>query len=277
MRSRKLKMLEKNIDRYAAVIESDPTSCAGQWRERHMPQAREVRLDLGCGKGSFTARMAAAEPDVLFVGLDRENGCVAAAARNALRAEVPNAVFARGDAADLVKLFAPGEVDLLYLNFCTPFPPAKQAPMRLTHIDHLAGYRAVLAPGGAIRFKTDHVPLFEFSRRQFEIAGYQIQWLTTDLHAFHPQEIMSDYEEILIGKGAVIHALQAVPGPVPATMEQAAPLGLVAYLPEDLDSLEYVPYGMETTVLNFKNRKVNAERKAAARVAKAARAKGSEG
>ena len=52
---------------------------------------------------------------------------------------------------------------------------------------------------------------------------------------------------------------------------------LVAYLPEDLDSLEYVPYGMETTVLNFKNRKVNAERKAAARAAKAARAKGSEG
>ena len=268
MRSRKLKMLEKNIDRYAAVIEDNPAACAGEWRARCMPQARAVRLDLGCGKGSFTARMAAAEPDVLFIGLDRENGCVAAAARNALRVGVTNVVYARGDAADVGQLFAPGELDLIYLNFCTPFPPTKQAPMRLTHIDHLARYRGVLAPGGAIRFKTDHVPLFEFSRRQFEIAGYRIQWLTTDLHAFHPDEVMTDYEEILIAKGAVVHALQAVPGPAPAHMKQTAPLGLVAYLPEDLDSLTYEPYGMETTIFNMRNRKANAERKAAERAAK---------
>lgn len=267
MRSRKLKMLEKNIDRYAAVIEDDPAAWAGQWAAHVMPQAREVRLDLGCGKGSFTARMAAAEPDVLFIGLDRENGCVAAAARNALRVGVTNVVFAKGDAAQLPQLFGPGELDLIYLNFCTPFPPAKQAPMRLTHIDHLAGYREVLAPQGAIRFKTDHVPLFEFSRRQFEIAGYKLQWLTTDLHAFHPQEVMSDYEELLIAKGAVVHALQAAPGPVPATTEQTAPLGLVAYLPEDLDSLDYEPYGMEMTIFNMRNRKANAERKAAAKEA----------
>lgn len=261
MRSRKLKMLEKNIDRYAAVIENNPAACAGKWRARFMPEAREVRLDLGCGKGSFTARMAAAEPDVLFIGLDRENGCVAAAARNALRAGVTNVIYAQGDAADLPSLFAAGELDLIYLNFCTPFPPTKQAPMRLTHIDHLAGYRTVLAPEGAVRFKTDHVPLFEFSRRQFEIAGYTLQWLTTDLHRFHPAEIMTDYEELLIAKGAVVHALQATPGPAPAHMEQTAPLGLVAYLPEDLDSLEYEPYGMEMTIFNMRNRKANAERK----------------
>lgn len=257
MRSRKLKMLEKNIDRYAAVIEAQPAGCAGRWAQEHMPQAREVRLDLGCGKGSFTARMAAAEPDVLFIGLDRENGCVAAAARIALRAGVRNVIFAQGDAADLPKLFAPGELDCIYLNFCTPFPPAKQAPKRLTHVDHLLGYRDVLAPGASVRFKTDHVPLFEFSRIQFGLAGYETLWETTDLHAFNPGEVMSDYEELLVAKGAVVHALEAKVGPHPEQVVQTAPLGLVSYLPSDLDSLDYIPYGMEMTVFNLKNRAAN--------------------
>lgn len=259
MRSRKLKMLEKNIDRYAEVIEPDPASCAGRWRELHMPEAREVRLDLGCGKGSFAARAAAAEPDVLFIGLDRENGCVAAAARTALRAGVANVVYARGDAADLPKLFAPGELDLIYLNFCTPFPPAKQAPKRLTSVEHLLGYRDVLAPGATVRFKTDHVPLFEYSRIQFDLAGYETRWASTDLHATFPDEIMSDYEELLVAKGAVVHGLEAVVGPRPESVEQTAPLGLVSYLPEDLDSLSYIPYGMEMTVFNLKNRRTNEE------------------
>ena len=48
-------------------------------------------------------------------------------------------------------------------------------------------------------------------------------------------------------------------GPRPESVEQTAPLGLVSYLPEDLDSLSYIPYGMEMTVFNLKNRRANEE------------------
>lgn len=255
MRSRKLKMVAKHIDEYAAAIEHEPAACAGAWAARHLPGAREVRLDLGCGKGSFTLRSAAAEPDVLFVGMDCEEGCIAMAAKRALAENLPNAVFAIGDADDLATYFAPGELGLIYLNFSTPFTPAKQAKKRLTYAGRLMAYRDLLAPGGAVRFKTDSQPLFDFSRTQFELAGYATQWETRDLHAFNPNEVQSDYEELLTAKGASIHALLAVPGPRPASLEQTAPLGLASYLPEDLDSLTYVPYGMESTVENLKNRR----------------------
>lgn len=267
MRSRKLKFIETRFDRYLDAIEERPAELAGRWAERHLPGAREVRLDLGCGKGAFTIRSAQAEPDVLFVGVDLERGCVAMAAKRALEAGVANAVFAVGAAANIASFFAPGELDLIYLNFSTPFTTSKQAPLRLTHAKHLDGYRDVLRPGGAVRFKTDSAPLFDYSLTQFELAGYRVEWLTRDLHAYNPAEVQTDYEEFLSAKGASIHALYATLGPRPATMEQTAPQGLVSYLPQDLDSLTYVPYGMESTVTNLKNRRRKLAEKAAAQQA----------
>jgi tRNA (guanine-N7-)-methyltransferase len=279
MRSRKLKAFEKKIDRYAAVIEGDPAACAGQWVARFMPHARAVELDLGCGKGSFTWRSAAQNPDVLYVGIDREKGCVAIAAKRALESGVPNAVFAVGDASNLAALFAPGELDRIHVNFCTPYPPAKQAPWRLTHISHLATYCGLLKPGGTVRFKTDHVPLFDYALTQFELGGYELLWSSRDVAATHPDEVRSDYEELLSAKGARIHALEARPpasGTVDAAAEQTAPQGLVSYLPEDLEHLPYVPYGMEDTVRNLINRKNNEAARAARHAAAEAQAARSE-
>jgi tRNA (guanine-N7-)-methyltransferase len=262
MRSRKLKAFEKRIDQYSAIIEGDPRSCAGSWASRHLPGARAVRLDLGCGKGSFTWRSALADPDVLYVGVDREAGCVSLAAKRALDAGARNVVFAVGDADDLAQLFAPGELAGIHVNFCTPFPQAKHAPRRLVHAERLAVYRALLAPGATVRFKTDHVPLFEYARTQFDLAGYLTLWSTTDLAAANPAEVRSDYEELLSAKGAAVHALEARPGPAPASLEQTAPQSLVDYLPDDLQNLTYVPYGMEDTVRNILNRRANLAAKA---------------
>lgn len=36
-----------------------------------MPQAEELRLELGCGKGRFTAETAASNPQALFIAVER--------------------------------------------------------------------------------------------------------------------------------------------------------------------------------------------------------------
>ncbi|MFR6378505.1 MAG: hypothetical protein ACLUNZ_00350 [Evtepia sp.] len=48
----------------------DPKAQRGHWREL-MPGAKELRLELGCGKGRFTCQTAAADPDVLFIAVER--------------------------------------------------------------------------------------------------------------------------------------------------------------------------------------------------------------
>lgn len=263
MRARRPKHLEERFDWYSEALESDPVSCAGQWAARHLPGAREVRLDLGCGKGEFIIQLAQREPDVLFVGIDNEKICAAMAAKNALESGLKNVVFVLGDGDDVAKMFGPGELSLIYLNFCAPFPRSKAASKRLTHVDRLMTYRDVLAPGATVRFKTDSQPLFDFSLIQFELAGYELLWQTRDLHEFNPDEVQSAFEVFLSGqKGAKVHALLAQPGPRPETWEQTAPLRLADYLPEDLEHMEYIPYGMEDTVRNAINRRRNLERAA---------------
>ncbi|MGI6216918.1 MAG: tRNA (guanosine(46)-N7)-methyltransferase TrmB [Coriobacteriales bacterium] len=262
MRARKPKHYHEKLIEYGDVVESNPGSIRGKWRETWMPGAREVRLDLGCGKGSFTVKSAMAEPDVLFIGIDYEEICISSAAGKAHDAGIHNAVFAIANADEIESMFSPAELELIYLNFCTPFTKGKKADERLTYVDRLMTYRKLLSDSGKIRFKTDSQPLFDFSLTQFELAGYVIQWQTRDLHADNPNEIESDFESRLIQRGAKIHALLASKGPEPESVEQTAKLGLVYYLPENLDEMDYVPYGMEDTVANMKNKRKKLEARA---------------
>ena len=58
MRMRKKKNLEARMEVCAALWVKDPVQMRGAWREK-MPGARLLRLELGCGKGRFTAGLAA--------------------------------------------------------------------------------------------------------------------------------------------------------------------------------------------------------------------------
>lgn len=265
MRARKPKNLDERRRLFADAIVDDPEARAGSWAQMLLPQAREVRLDLGCGKGGFAIESAKAEPDVLFVGVDVEEVCVVLAAQRAIEEGVYNAVFVLDEKDDVRRFFVPGELARIHLNFSAPFPQSKAAERRLSHAKRLMAYREMLAPGGVVCMKTDSEPLFKFSLMQFQIAGYEPLACTDDLHAepaWPHANVSTEFEERLCQMGATVHALVAKPGPAPEKVEQVAPLSLAEYLPEDLESMGYIPLGMEDTVRNLLNRKANLERKA---------------
>lgn len=253
--ARALKHLEERFEWYADCIEMEPAPWRGRWLQRGEGDFRELRLDLGCGKGAFALAEAQANPDVLFVGLDYDKICIARAAQLAHEAGVSNLVFTLADAEDIRELFGPGELARVHLNFSTPHPRKKHARERLTYVDELVKYREVLGADGEIRFKTDSPMFFDFSIAQFEMAAYDFTFTSRDLHADMPDLPQSEYEQRLTAKGAKICALHAVKADRPITLEQKVPLSLFDYLPEDLDAMEYVPYGMEGGVLNFRNRR----------------------
>ena len=254
-------VLEERLERYADALEPAPRQWRGLWAEACHPldpahpgqNYREVRLDMGCGKGTFTVEAARREPDVLFVGIDYEPLCLAYAAQRAIEAGTKNVIFvpARGD--EVSELFAPGELALVYLNFPTPFPRSKRASLRLTHLDRLMDYRKVLAPGGAVQLKTDSQPLRDFTLTQLQIAGYRVVWSTDDCRTGLPDDPVTGYEARLTAKGASVFGIRAVPGPVPEHVVQTAKLSLVDYLPQDLSTMGYIPHGMERTVTNLRN------------------------
>ena len=73
MRMRKKKNLEARMEVCAALWVKDPVQMRGAWREK-MPGARLLRLELGCGKGRFTAQTAAAQHE--DTSLQQTNHCI---------------------------------------------------------------------------------------------------------------------------------------------------------------------------------------------------------
>lgn len=219
MRMRRKKNLEPRLEACALWQIKDPASRRGSWRTL-MPEAKELRLELGCGKGRFTCQTAASAPDVLFIAVERVPDAMVMAMERARDMDLHNVFFIDGDAARLEDFFAPGEVDRIYVNFCDPWPTRRHAKRRLTHRGFLAVYRNVLKEQGEVHFKTDNSGLFEFSVLEFPKAGYELKEVTRDLHANGVQGIMTDYEEKFHNMGTKINRCVGVKGDVSPEMVQ---------------------------------------------------------
>ena len=228
MRMRKKKNLAPRMEACGALLVTDPAAEKGRWRERR-PGAVKLRLELGCGKGRFTAETAAAHPEDLYVAVERVPDAMVIAMERCRALGLTNVFFIDGDAAALERYFAPGEVDFIYINFCDPWPSVKHSRRRLTHEGFLRGYRKVLREGGQIHFKTDNRDLFEWSLFQFPKAGFALSEVTRDLHEHGVQGVMTDYEEKFHALGTPIKRCVGTMGALPDVplME-----GLAELLPE---------------------------------------------
>ena len=197
------------MERCAALLETAPETHRGRWLT-DFPGFTALHVELGCGKGRFTAETAAALPDTLCLAVERVPDAMIIAMERAQAAGLPNVRFLDVDAARLPELFAPGEIDRLYINFCDPWPKSRDAKLRLTAPGFLRLYADALAEGGQIRFKTDNTPLFDWSIGQFEAEGWTLRDVTHDLHGAGPVGVMTDYEAKFFAEGLKINRLVAV-------------------------------------------------------------------
>ncbi len=204
MRMRKKKNLQPRMDACGDCWIRDPEQLRGHWRKLYS-QAKSLEVELGCGKGRFTAGTAKAQPDTLLIAVEKVPDAMVVAMERVTAEGLKNVFFLDADAALLPMLFAAGEVDRLYINFCDPWPKSNQKKRRLTHGNFLKKYRQVLKEGGQIHFKTDNDKLFEWSLEEIPQFGFQLSEVTRDLHANGPVGVMTDYEAKFYGEGKNIN------------------------------------------------------------------------
>ena len=207
MRMRKKPNLGPRMERCAHLLidtSEDASICPGHWREL-MPNATELHLELGCGKGRFTVQTAAQHPDTLFIAVERVPDAMVIAMERANELGLTNVFFMDDDARRLPELFGPDEVDRIYINFCDPWPGHRHSKRRLTAVVFLELYRQVLKDGGQIHFKTDNRDLYEWSLFQFPKAAYELSEVTRNLHENGINGVMTDYEEKFHNLGTQIN------------------------------------------------------------------------
>ena len=213
MRMRKMKNLAPRTEACGDYRITEPATRQGAWREL-MPEATALWVEVGCGKGKFTAETAAANPDVLMIAIERCREAMVVAMEKAKNMGLKNVFFVDMDVALMEGCFAPGEIDRLFINFPDPWPRSKNAKRRLTFRTFLRMYSRVIRDGGEIHFKTDNAPLFEFTLEELELVGLPTKNVTRDLHADGPVGIMTGYEEKFYALGTPINRCEVVTHPI---------------------------------------------------------------
>ena len=212
MRMRKKKNLIPRMENCSEYLIQEPFRMRGRWRQL-FPQCKAIHVELGCGKGRFTALTAAANPDILLIAVEKVPDAMVMAMERAKKEGLRNVFFVVGDAALLPDMFAADEIDRLYINFCDPWPGDRHAKRRLTHGNFLTQYRKSLKMGGQIHFKTDNAPLFEFSVLEFPQFGFTLSEVTRNLHENGPVGNMTDYEAKFFEQGVSINRCVATMEP----------------------------------------------------------------
>ena len=210
MRLRHIPGSEQQIEESPFVI-SGPEEFRGQWN-MFFGNENPLHIEVGMGKGRFITELAAAHPEINYIGIERYTSVLLKAVEKRSLLFLPNLYFLCVDARTLPDIFAEGEVDRIYLNFSDPWPKDRHAKRRLTSPQFMALYDRILAPEGQVEFKTDNMGLFDYSLESIPEAGWTITASTKDLHHSDMAEgnILTEYEAKFSAMGNPICKLIAV-------------------------------------------------------------------
>ena len=209
MRLRHITGAEQRIAESVHVV-SDPETHRGRWPEVY-GNDRPIYVEIGMGKGKFLMDLARQNPQFNYLGVEIYSSVLLKAVQKQEEERLGNVRFLCVDALKLAEILAPGEAAGIYLNFSDPWPKDRHAKRRLTSPRFLAVYDRILAPDGAIEFKTDNRGLFEYSLESIPAAGWEIIYSTFDLHrsGYAEGNVMTEYEEKFAAEGKPICKLVA--------------------------------------------------------------------
>lgn len=169
-----------------------------------------VELEIGSGKGRFILEKASANKDINYVGVEIQLNVLITGAERIIEKGLKNVkLFNIG--AEILKYTLPEKsISKLYLNFSCPYPKKQYENHRLTYWSFLEIYKYLLKDGAEIHFKTDNDEFFEYSVNSFLENGFEITYLTRDLHNSDIKDnVLTEYEEKFVKLGKNINKLTA--------------------------------------------------------------------
>ncbi|MBQ3416268.1 MAG: tRNA (guanosine(46)-N7)-methyltransferase TrmB [Ruminococcus sp.] len=216
MRIRKKKWAAPELEKCPYFI-PNPEDRKGNWRQ-FFDNDNPIELEIGCGKCSFIAQKALLNPDVNFIAVDIKSDMLGVGRRNIEKLFTENGLPSPKNIAlvaynvEMIEniLSEDDKIHALYINFCNPWPREKHKKRRLTFPKKLVKYKDFLKRDAKIYFKTDDDPLFDDSILYFEQSGYEIVYLTRDLHHSEiTDNIETEHEKMFTADGIPIKYLEA--------------------------------------------------------------------
>ncbi len=170
-------------------------------------RAGDVEIEIGSGKGTFLVEAAAARPGTNFLSLENARAYAEHVRDRVRRRNLRNVRVARADAGRFFRDHVPrGSVTVVHLYFPDPWPKERHHKRRLVQPPFVTAVATALAPGGEVRFVTDHAEYFEEAGARF---AEESRLVASPV----PEEEMTDltnYERKYRAEGRPIHRARYV-------------------------------------------------------------------
>ena len=213
MRLRKIKNASEVINTNSDLVLTDPTVNKGKWKE-FFKNDNPIYIEIGMGKGKFILEHAKQNPNINYIGIEKEQSVIIRAVEKQIDARCPNLILVHFDATNITDIFEKDEIDKIYINFSDPCPKTKHSKRRLTYPTFLLNYKEILKSSGDIELKTDNRKLFEYSVVSLNNLKMEFIELNLDLHTPHENEeakeiITTEYEDRFVSLNHPIYYIKA--------------------------------------------------------------------
>ena len=192
MRLKNIKGAAEKIQKGKYFIDN-PKYYIGKWNTL-FKNNNPIYIEIGIGKGNFIIKQALNNPNINYIGIEKYDSVILRAVEKTNELELSNLYLVRMDAR-LIEEILHKEVDLIYLNFSDPWPKDRHAKRRLTSREFLTRYDSIFKGNKKIIMKTDNIDLFEFSLNSLKEHGYNIDYISYDLHKDKENIITTEYED----------------------------------------------------------------------------------
>ncbi|MFY9154224.1 MAG: tRNA (guanosine(46)-N7)-methyltransferase TrmB [Prolixibacteraceae bacterium] len=180
-----------------------------RWSTDFFKNNNPIILELGCGKGEYTVKLATHFPEYNFIGLDIKGSRMWKGATQAKERGLKNVGFLRTNIENIRMFFGENEVSEIWLTF--PDPQMKKARKRMTATNFIDKYRPIMVPGGIIHLKTDSNFMYRYTEAMVAENQFEVIRKTDDLyHSDLLDEILSIktfYEKQWLDRGITIKYL----------------------------------------------------------------------
>ncbi len=174
--------LDRVLERYPERLIHPTQALArkGHWRE--WSEGRPIHVEIGPGKGRFITEYALAHPEAAVIGIEIRFQRFYRVSKRLHEAGAFNGYMMRFDANYLDFIFAPGELDHVFLQFPDPWA-GKNRHRYLKMLDDTfaAKLHHLLAPGGVFEVKTDHQERFGEYVKTMQNSAFDLVCHTRDL------------------------------------------------------------------------------------------------
>jgi tRNA (guanine-N7-)-methyltransferase len=205
-----VQMAHEDYSQWVAEVDQVPTF-RGLWRKTiGLSDDAALDLEIGTGNGYFFEHLAREHQKRGLVGIELKYKCLIQTVKRTHLTGHKFFRLLRYDAKYLTDIFAPQELDNVFIFFPDPWEKRAQNKHRLIGSEFLNRLYEIQKPGSILKIKTDSPSYYQWIVADLPKTKYQVVATSEDLHTskWADQNFQTHFERLWTRKGRKTYYVQ---------------------------------------------------------------------